>query len=659
VLVSKLRRLLTKQGIDGTSALTSAFGCYRLELPEGSWVDVVAAARAGEEAEAALAVGDLEKAKETAAWAASLVRRPFLPGDAGAWVEEKRRELGEIRVGALAVLADACLLSGDAREAAKWAAQVVELEPFREAGYRRLMEAHLAGGDRAEALRVYERCRRLLADELGAYPSPETDAIYRDLLAAPPRADAAAMDEGARPGGSDSAAPPPVGGAIEAAPASRRRTRMLASTATVLILAAGLSAVLATQVFGPGRAAATPATITFDGVWTGADRAGFEKVIAAFNRVHPEIKVEYKAFGTDITTAVRKAMADGRPPDIADLPQPGFVKQLAQQGHLKPIAYAKPTIARNFAPIWQQLGTFNGKLYALVFKAANKSLLWYNVPAFRDARATPPKTWPQLLAAAKLLDASGVPAYSIGGAEAWTLTDLFENIYLRIYGPAKYDALSAHTIRWTDPSVIHALQTMSEVIGDRSSLAGGAVGALQHDFIDSVKSAFSKHPKAAMVFEGDFVARQILSLPPAKRTTGFNAVPFPTINPQADPTAVEIGGDLIVTFRNTPAIEAFVKFLATAHAAEAWARLGGFGTGNLNVPASAYPDAIMRVTELPLQTAQSVVFDMSDEQPASFGSTDGRGEWAIFQQFLADPTHADRVARLLEAAAAAVYTKGK
>ncbi|WP_424564804.1 BTAD domain-containing putative transcriptional regulator [Trebonia sp.] len=35
-------------------------------------------------------------------------------------------------------------------------------------------------------MRVYERCRRLLADELGAYPSPETESVYRRLLQAPP-----------------------------------------------------------------------------------------------------------------------------------------------------------------------------------------------------------------------------------------------------------------------------------------------------------------------------------------------------------------------------------------------------------------------------------------------------------------------------------------
>ena len=55
------------------------------------------------------------------------------------------------------------------------------------------MEAHVAAGNRGEALRVYEQCRHLLADELGAYPSPETESIYRALLEAPaPQAAAAA-----------------------------------------------------------------------------------------------------------------------------------------------------------------------------------------------------------------------------------------------------------------------------------------------------------------------------------------------------------------------------------------------------------------------------------------------------------------------------------
>lgn len=189
VLVSKLRALLAELGLDASSALTGAFGCYRLDLPEESWVDVAAAASAAQEAERALAAGDPENAKAAAALAASVAKKPFLPGEDGSWVEEQRRELGEVRARALSVLGEACLRSGEAPEAAAWAEQAIALEPFRETGYRRLMEAHAAAGNRAEALRVYERCRRLLAGELGTYPSPETESIYRELLEVPETAE--------------------------------------------------------------------------------------------------------------------------------------------------------------------------------------------------------------------------------------------------------------------------------------------------------------------------------------------------------------------------------------------------------------------------------------------------------------------------------------
>src|SRR5436305_254409 len=62
VIASKLRSVLADDGV----ALTNAFGCYQLEWPAGSWVDVVAAASATQEAEAALAAGSVAHAKADA-----------------------------------------------------------------------------------------------------------------------------------------------------------------------------------------------------------------------------------------------------------------------------------------------------------------------------------------------------------------------------------------------------------------------------------------------------------------------------------------------------------------------------------------------------------------------------------------------------------------
>jgi len=237
-------------------------------------------------------------------------------------------------------------------------------------------------------------------------------------------------------------------------------------------------------------------SVSFDGIWTGSEAAAFGKVIKAFNQQYPHVKVHYKPVGNNVPTVLATAIAGGHPPDMADIAQPGLVKQLAEQGHLKSIGYAKGVISQNFAPAWRQLGTFDGKLYALVFKAANKSLLWYNVPAYKAAGVKAPKTFNQLLSDARTLKASGTPAYSIGGSDGWTLTDLFENIYLRTFGPAKYDALTAHKIKWTDSSVTKALKTMAKIVGDSGNLAGGRSGALQFGFNDSVTNASRRPPRA-------------------------------------------------------------------------------------------------------------------------------------------------------------------
>ncbi len=397
-------------------------------------------------------------------------------------------------------------------------------------------------------------------------------------------------------------------------------------------------------------------TVTFDGIWTGSEAADFGKVIKAFNKRYPNVKVAYKPLGNNLTTVLSTAVAGGNPPDMADIAAPGYVKQLVQRGKLKPITYAEPAIAKNYAPTWRSIGTFDNKLYALVFKASNKSLLWYNVPAFKQAGTMPPRTWAQLLAAAKTLHRSGTSAYSIGGSDGWTLTDLFENIYLRTYGPAIYNLLTQHKIKWTNPTVITTLRTMAQIIGDTSNIAGGTSGALQAGFNQSVTDAFNSPPKAAMVFEADFVSGVILSSTRSKPGTGFNDVPFPVIKPKSSgANSVEISGDLLVTFRDTPAVQAFVKFLATPAAADAWARQGGFATGNRKVSLKEFPNAIDRSNEAAVRSAKSVVFDMSDEQPASFGSTVGQGEWGIFQNFLKNPQDVSGIASQLERAAARAY----
>ena len=438
---------------------------------------------------------------------------------------------------------------------------------------------------------------------------------------------------------------------------SSRSIRLVGALAIVslIALAAVLGSTSRASNAKAGKTSAVSGSITFDGVWTGAEASAFGDVIKAFNKKYPDVKVNYKPVGDNLPTVLSTAVAGGNPPDMADIAQPGLVKQFVAKGALKPIGFARNTLNANFSSSWIKLGTFSGKIYGLVFKASNKSTVWYNVHAFKTAGVKAPTTWPQFTKAASTLKASGVPPFSIGGADGWTLTDLFENIYIRQAGPAKYAQLTAHTIKWTDASVKTALKTMADVIGTSANMAGGTSGAVQTDFPTSVNNVFQNPPKAAMVMEGDFVPG--VATVKAKPGTDYGEFTFPSINGSAP--SVVIGGDTIVAFRNNPAIQAFVQFLASPGAAAAWAKKGGFATGNTKMPASVYPDATTRATAVAIAKAKNVAFDMSDQQPASFGATVGQGEWGLFQNFLRNPKDVNGIASKLESSASAAYKKGK
>ena len=86
------------------------------------------------------------------------------------------------------------------------------------------------------------------------------------------------------------------------------------------------------------------------------------------------------------------------------------------------------------------------------------------------------------------------------------------------------------------------------------------------------------------------------------------------------------GGDTVVMFKDTPATQAFLEYLATPAAATIWAKQGGFSSPNKNVAASAYPDAIAAARRRSRSPkAKTFRFDMSDLQPAAFGGTAGPG----------------------------------
>jgi DNA-binding SARP family transcriptional activator len=176
-VISKIRTLVTATGLDGRDVLVSGSGTYSMHLPPGTWVDREDAYRRLDRADGALRHDDPVTATSEATVAGAILRRGFLPGIDARWADDVRRDQHDALHRCWVVLAEGWNRRGDHGLAATVARRAIEIDPLREVGHRLLMEAEWGRGDRGAALRALARCQQVLADELGATPSPETQRL--------------------------------------------------------------------------------------------------------------------------------------------------------------------------------------------------------------------------------------------------------------------------------------------------------------------------------------------------------------------------------------------------------------------------------------------------------------------------------------------------
>lgn len=391
-------------------------------------------------------------------------------------------------------------------------------------------------------------------------------------------------------------------------------------------------------------------------VWSGPEKEAFVSVLDEFEE-RTGAKVSFVPAQDPIIGFLESKVAGKEPPDVAMLPQIGAIEQAVQNKWAKPVgAQAQAQLDKNYGQGWKDLGAVDGKQYGVYFKAANKSLVWYNTAVFENAGVQEPKTWDDFLKTAQTVFDSGVTPVSVAGADGWTLTDWFENIYLSQAGPEKYDQLAQHEIKWTDPSVKEALTTLGQLFGKKDFLAGGQQGALQTEFPASVTQTFTggDQPKGAMVFEADFVSINI-GQTDAKVGTDAKVFPFPAVGGESPAV---VGGDAAVALKDSKGAQALLTYLASPDAAEIWAKSGGFISPNKSLDLASYPNSVQRdIAKALIAAGDDIRFDMSDQTPQSFGGTPGKGEWKALQDFLKNPKDVAGTQQALESAAAKAYKK--
>jgi alpha-glucoside transport system substrate-binding protein len=331
---------------------------------------------------------------------------------------------------------------------------------------------------------------------------------------------------------------------------------------------------------------------------------------------------------------------------MAIIPRPGFVAELARDDVLvsvEDLGLDPEEINSNYSETWTNLATVDDTVYGVVAKANSKSTVWYKPTSFQENGFEVPQTWNELIEITEQYKAKGKTPWAVGaqGADnSWTLTDWFEQIYVRQAGPDKYSQLfETGEVAFNDQSVKDALNEMVKLVNDQYVL-GGIDTALGISFVDGIGRVFGKNPKAEMYMLGGFVGGIAIDQvnPDLKPGTDIDFFPFPEIN--AEHSGLVVGsGDVAAAFVNNEDVAKLMEYLATPEAGRIWVSTGAIASPNEGVTDDAYPNDLVSKEAKQLQDAEVFRFDGSDLLPGTLGQNFG----TLLQNVIKNPNDMDKL----------------
>ncbi|MEV5646988.1 ABC transporter substrate-binding protein [Nocardia sp. NPDC052254] len=315
----------------------------------------------------------------------------------------------------------------------------------------------------------------------------------------------------------------------------------------------------------PGVLFGHPASVRIAVPWSGSELTAFRRVLGDAGLADT---VAVLPLGDDIDTALQ---ARGRSaPDLVMLPDIGRIAELAGDTlRALPATLWSGEDGPRYPRQWESLLWKDHALYGIPFKAADKSLLWYDRYAFRgggprdDPQEWTVSDWPMRAAAATERN-----PLALGAADGWVLADLFGNL-LYSESPEDYRDLAAAGDSRTEPrnwnrgAVRAGMRGLATLWSPRDTFPGGLAATLTSQFPDSVRQVF-EHRTAAMVAAPDFAEPIVRScLRRARRPAdAVGVMPFPAVAPGRPRPAIG-GGDVIVATASgahdiVPVIEALI-----------------------------------------------------------------------------------------------------
>ena len=314
-------------------------------------------------------------------------------------------------------------------------------------------------------------------------------------------------------------------------------------------------------------------------------------------------------------------LREGAPPDVALVPQPALLAELARSGHLAPLD-GLDELEDTLPPGAFEVGIVDDVRYGVWYRVSPKSLVWYPPAAFEEAGYELPRTWDELLALSRDIAADGTAPWCLGiedfGSTGWVGTDWIEDLVLRLNGPEVYDGWVAGEVPFTDPRIAAAFDAFGQVTLTPGMVAGGTRAALTTPALEALWPMLDDPPGCLLSRQAAF---QVSNLPPGT-TLGPDGDLDVFVLPGMDatPPPLVAGGELVTAFNDRPGTRELVAHLASPAGGAVWAARGGFLSPHTSFDPSLHGDPFdLRLAGL-LTAAPAVRFDGSDQLPTAIGT---------------------------------------
>jgi raffinose/stachyose/melibiose transport system substrate-binding protein len=254
--------------------------------------------------------------------------------------------------------------------------------------------------------------------------------------------------------------------------------------------------------------------------WRVEDEAAYTKIFDAYEKAHPNVTVDFKAFkATEYNKILATGLAGSSGPDVPQVRSYGQLQGTVASKSLLPLDGKVDLAGWDENVVASAKGKEDGKTYSVPL-ARQTVQMFYNQGLFEKNGIAAPTTWAEFIAANDKLMAAGVTPIAIGAKDDWTLPIVHEVLAApRFGGKAFQGEVLSGKKSFTDPDWVGSVQ----VVGDLEKyMPKNATGVAQTD----AQTLFSAE-KAAMIPGGSFDLSVFQKANPAMKIGIFQVPPAP------------------------------------------------------------------------------------------------------------------------------------